>query len=153
MKSVPLCNVTTIDTRTQIFVSKPEATFNEFWPQASTVALLCGPYLWQCSLAKSCFIRNCTWWARQLVHAGDDSKHQRDLIQRDPEARSSFHFYRRQCSVPGRLEAHQDWGNCGSLGYRRSCSVALKCTHAKHGKFFLSILWWPQNRFRSILLH
>ena len=41
----------------------------------------------------SCFAHSLPWWARQLVHAGDDSKHQRvwrDLIQRDAEVRSLF---------------------------------------------------------------
>ena len=62
------------------FVLKTEATFNKFfWPQAVTVVSLYYLYLCQCSLASSCFAHNLTWRAYQLVHAGDDSKHQRAL--------------------------------------------------------------------------
>ena len=45
----------------------------------------------------SCFAHDLTWQARQLVHVGDDSAHQRvprDLMQRNPEVKRS----KRQCS-------------------------------------------------------
>ena len=94
MESVLMCTVTTSVTGTQVLCVEDRGSIQWIlWPQASTIASLYYRYLWECSLFSSCFAHDITWRARQLVHAGDDSKHWRalrDFMWRDPDVRIFF---------------------------------------------------------------
>ena len=98
MKLVALCNITTIVTGTQVFVkdSKPYS-MNSSIPKPKQ--------LHSCTVRTSdnagllsCFAHDLMWRARQLVHAGDHSKHQ-SLERLDTERPRGVKFvYRRQSS-------------------------------------------------------
>ena len=94
MKSVPLYNVTAIVTGIQVVCQR----LRQYSMSSSGLK---PQQLYPCTVHTSddirwpvsCFVHNLTWWACQLIHADDDSKHPkvlRDLIQRDPEVRSLF---------------------------------------------------------------
>ena len=94
VKSMSLCNVTTIVTGIQVFCQRQS-------PYSMNSSGLRPQKLHPCAVCTSdsvhwpvsCFAHSLTWQACQLVHAGDDFKHQRalrNLIQRDPKVTSLF---------------------------------------------------------------
>ena len=86
MKSVLLCNITTIITGTQVFFfqdrahSKNSSSLKLQQLHPCTVHISDG-IRWPLS----CFTYNLTWQARQLVHTGDDSASAKSLERLDAE--------------------------------------------------------------------